>query len=142
MTDYKILWDQSCQAVAELCELAGMPEGGMPDLWTLKACIEELRRHGETGWRLNGELEALARRGDRAPAQGTTVCHDHRWMNGRCVDCLTTEPRPGDSVDQFRANLDAHAEELERLANAPRSSDACPTCAAILKLLNESKGTK
>lgn len=44
LAHFKDLWEQSCSAVAELCTLAGMPEGGMPDVWTLKKCIEDLNR--------------------------------------------------------------------------------------------------
>lgn len=40
---YQDLWEQSCRGVAELCDLIGVPEGAAKDLWTLKACIDELR---------------------------------------------------------------------------------------------------
>lgn len=44
---YKDLWNQSCQAVSELCDLAGAPYGSMHDLWTLKAAIERLNAKTE-----------------------------------------------------------------------------------------------
>lgn len=41
---YKSLWEQSCQAVSELCDLAGAKPEDAHDLWTLKVLIEELKR--------------------------------------------------------------------------------------------------
>ena len=40
---YKDLWEQSCEAVAELCDLAEAPYESMHDLWTLKTAIERLK---------------------------------------------------------------------------------------------------
>ena len=37
---YKDLWDKHCQAIAELCTLAGAPHDSMHDVWTLKTRIE------------------------------------------------------------------------------------------------------
>lgn len=56
---YLHLWNESCRAVVEICDMIGTHPDAMKDLWTLKDSISDLKRRAEKaeakiGFMLNG----------------------------------------------------------------------------------------